>query len=161
MTRERMSRDWSDEKGISTRREKRTLSPPAYAQPLPGVLLSLPPTLTISLSIPSLSLDERITITTATPNELRPTMALRGAAHYLSLLLIALPSIFFVLRFLASFPLPPIPVAVYPSLSTLPPAVAERAHQIYPENFYGGGEYVSLPCGRVSSRVFPGEQGVC
>ena len=76
-------------------------------------------------------------------------MARQGAAHYLSLLLIALPALFFALRFLATFPLPPVPIAVYPSLAGLPAAVAVRTHQIYSEDFYGGGSYVSLPCGRV------------
>ncbi|THH10126.1 hypothetical protein EW145_g1541 [Phellinidium pouzarii] len=80
-----------------------------------------------------------------------------NGTKYLSLSLIALPSFFFILRFLASFPLPPVPVAVYPSLASLPRS--SRSWKIYPEDFYEGGNYVSFPFGRVRYWVFGPETG--
>ncbi|KAH8106444.1 alpha/beta-hydrolase [Phellopilus nigrolimitatus] len=80
-----------------------------------------------------------------------------NATKYLSLSLIALPSLFFVLRFLASFPLPPVPVPAYPSLASLPRDA--RSWTIYPEDFYEGGSYVSFPVGRVRYWVLGPENG--
>ncbi|KAI5120314.1 hypothetical protein M0805_000374 [Coniferiporia weirii] len=80
-----------------------------------------------------------------------------NGAKYLSLSLIALPSFLLLLGFLASFPLPPVPVAVYPSLASLPNN--SRSWRIYPEDFYDGGGYVSFPFGRVRYWVFGPEDG--
>ncbi|EJD01733.1 alpha/beta-hydrolase [Fomitiporia mediterranea MF3/22] len=79
------------------------------------------------------------------------------SSTYLSLSMIAVPALLVVLRLLASFPLPPEPVAVYPSLASLP----KDSHSwlIYPENFYEGGNYVNFPFGRVRYWLLGPEEG--
>lgn len=86
---------------------------------------------------------------------------MRNPARYLTFSLVALPTLFLALRLLASFPLPPVPVAIYPSLATLPRAAtaADRVAEIYPEDFYQGGSYVVLPCGRVRYWIVGPEKG--
>ncbi|KAL5527956.1 hypothetical protein ACEPAG_6757 [Sanghuangporus baumii] len=86
-------------------------------------------------------------------------MAMMGSSvsKYLSVSLIAVPSFILLLRFLAAFPLPPEDVAVYPSLASLPKD--SRSWNIYPENFYEGGNYVRFPFGRVRYWLFGPEDG--
>ena len=69
-------------------------------------------------------------------------------SHYLPLLLLSVPSLLLAFRLLVTFPLPPGPIAVYPSLASLPNN--SRSWLIYPENFYEGGNYANFPFGRVS-----------
>lgn len=68
-------------------------------------------------------------------------------AKLISLPLLALPTLYIILRLLTAFPVPPGPVKVYPSLASLP--LDSRSWKIYPEDFYEGGNYVDFPYGRV------------
>jgi len=83
-------------------------------------------------------------------------MAAKGAT-YLSLLLVASTSVLLALRLLASFPLPPEPLAIYPSLASLPED--SRSWKIYPENFFEGGQYVTFPFGKVRYWLMGPEDG--
>ncbi len=78
-------------------------------------------------------------------------MAAKGAT-YLSLLLVVSTSVLLALRLLASFPLPPEPLAIYPSLASLPED--SRSWKIYPEDFFEGGKYVTFPFGKVHSNIY-------
>ncbi|KLO08642.1 alpha/beta-hydrolase [Schizopora paradoxa] len=73
-------------------------------------------------------------------------MAVKGAT-FLSFLLVASTSALLAIRFLASFPLPPEPLAIHPSLASLPQD--SRSWKIYPEDFFEGGQYASFPFGKV------------
>ncbi|KAI6042291.1 Alpha/Beta hydrolase protein [Pisolithus marmoratus] len=59
-----------------------------------------------------------------------------------------------LLYLLISFPYPPAPSVVHASLSTVP-----QAWSVYPEDFYPGGAYVSLPHGRVRYWLMGPEYG--
>ncbi|KAI6043741.1 Alpha/Beta hydrolase protein [Pisolithus marmoratus] len=59
-----------------------------------------------------------------------------------------------LLYLLISFPYPPAPPVVHASLSTVP-----QAWSVYPEDFYPGGAYVSLPHGRVRYWLMGPEDG--
>lgn len=83
-------------------------------------------------------------------------MAVKGAT-LLSLLLVASTSVLLVIRFLASFPLPPEPLAIHSSLASLPED--SRSWKIYPEDFFEGGQYASFPFGKVCSVVLHGLSG--
>ncbi|PAV21475.1 alpha beta-hydrolase [Pyrrhoderma noxium] len=78
-------------------------------------------------------------------------------SHYLPLLLLSVPSLLLAFRLLVTFPLPPGPIAVYPSLASLPNN--SRSWLIYPENFYEGGNYANFPFGRVRYWIFGPENG--
>ena len=78
-------------------------------------------------------------------------MATKGA-KFISLPLLCLPALYIMLRLLTSFPMPPQPVKVYPSLASLP--LDSRSWKIYPEDFYEGGNYADFPFGRVRPSLF-------
>ncbi|KAJ3488514.1 hypothetical protein NLI96_g2794 [Meripilus lineatus] len=67
--------------------------------------------------------------------------------QFVTLTLLILPAATIFLYFLTVFPHNPDTITVHPSLSTL--SNDTRSWQIYPANFYEGGEYVTFPCGRV------------
>lgn len=67
----------------------------------------------------------------------------------LTLSLLIIPPLLITTYLLAAFPHPPAPVTVHKSLASLPSD--SRSWTIYPEDFYPGGGYVSLPFGRVSA----------
>ncbi|KAF9535128.1 Alpha/Beta hydrolase protein [Crepidotus variabilis] len=65
----------------------------------------------------------------------------------LTFTLLLLPPLLLVTYLFSAFPHPPLPVHVHKSLASLPPT--EKSWSIYPEDFYPGGGYASLPNGRV------------
>jgi hypothetical protein len=67
----------------------------------------------------------------------------------LTLSMLIIPPLLITTYLLAAFPHPPSPVTVHKSLASLPSDA--RSWAIYPEDFYPGGGYVSLPFGRVSA----------
>ncbi|KAF8998866.1 Alpha/Beta hydrolase protein [Cyathus striatus] len=72
----------------------------------------------------------------------------------LSLLLLLLPPLYF----LSAFPTaPPTMLLLHPSLASLPSTA--KTWEIYPEDFYDGGGYVTFPWGRVRYWVMGPESG--
>lgn len=68
----------------------------------------------------------------------------------LVLSLLALPPLFLTIYIIAGFPYPPHPSVIHSSLASLPPSCPSWS--VYPEDYYQGGSYVTLPHGRVSLR---------
>ena len=70
----------------------------------------------------------------------------------LTLSLFVVPTLLFATYLFAAFPNPPAPIYLHKSLSSLPPNA--MSWSIYPEDFYPGGAYLSLPFGRVRLSAF-------
>jgi hypothetical protein len=66
----------------------------------------------------------------------------------LTLSFLLITSLVILSYFFSQFPLAPQGYSVYPSLASLGPET--KAKDIYPEEYYPGGAYVSLPFGNVS-----------
>ncbi|KAG6809859.1 hypothetical protein H0H92_014387 [Tricholoma furcatifolium] len=77
--------------------------------------------------------------------------------QFLTFSLLLVPSLLIATYFLAAFPHPPEPVYVHKSLASLP--IDAKSWSIYPETFFSGGAYVSLPYGRVRYWVLGPEAG--
>ncbi|KAI0254868.1 alpha/beta-hydrolase [Lactifluus subvellereus] len=85
-------------------------------------------------------------------------MSVTGPNHCLTLSFILIPSLILLLSyFYAQFPHAPQCYSVHPSLASLGPET--KAQDIYPENYYPGGAYVSLPFGKVRYWLFGPETG--
>ncbi|KIY67532.1 alpha/beta-hydrolase [Cylindrobasidium torrendii FP15055 ss-10] len=69
------------------------------------------------------------------------------AMHCLTYLLLIVPPLLLTVYLLVAFPTPPDALIVHPSLSSLPKHC--KSWDIYPEDFYPGGDYVDFPHGRV------------
>jgi hypothetical protein len=72
----------------------------------------------------------------------------------LTLTLLIVPPFLFAVYLFAAFPNPREPLYIHSSLASLPPTA--KSWSIYPEDFYPGGDYVTLPYGRVGAalRIF-------
>ena len=68
-----------------------------------------------------------------------------------TLTLLILPAITLLVYFYTVFPHTPASLVIQPSLSSL--SKDSRSWQIYAEDFFQGGAYVTFPYGRVSSPV--------
>ena len=75
-----------------------------------------------------------------------------------TLVLLALPAVILLVYFLTAFPHVPEPLTIHSSLASLPKDC--RSWQIYPEDIFPGGLYVSFPYGRVRYWLFGPEDGV-
>ncbi|KAH9002272.1 Alpha/Beta hydrolase protein [Lactarius hatsudake] len=75
----------------------------------------------------------------------------------LTLSFLLITSLVILSYFFAQFPHAPQGYSVYPSLSSLGPET--KAKDIYPEEYYPGGAYVSLPFGNVRYWLFGPEAG--
>ena len=64
-----------------------------------------------------------------------------------TLSLLVLPAVTLLIYFLTSFPHAPDSMIIHPSLSSL--SKDARSWQIYSEDFFQGGAYVTFPYGRV------------
>ncbi|KAJ8096349.1 hypothetical protein AAF712_010074 [Marasmius tenuissimus] len=84
-------------------------------------------------------------------------VAITGPLHCLSYALLILPLLLLSGYVLVSFPHPPESLQIHPSLASLPRE--SRSWSIYPDNFYEGGGYVSLPFGRTRYWLFGPEDG--
>ncbi|KAH8092510.1 alpha/beta-hydrolase [Cristinia sonorae] len=71
--------------------------------------------------------------------------------------LLILPAITILVYFLTVFPHNPACLVIHPSLSSL--SKESRSWQIYDEDFFQGGAYVSFPYGRVRYWLFGPEEG--
>lgn len=71
---------------------------------------------------------------------MRPTMS---SLQCLALALLVVPPLLAAIYIIASFPYPPAPLTILPSLSSLP-----IAWSIYPDDYYAGGAYAPLPFGK-------------
>ncbi len=74
-------------------------------------------------------------------------MAVASSYHCLTSLLL-ISSLILLSYFFAQFPHAPQGYSVLPSLASLGPET--KAKDVYPEDYYSGGAYVSLPFGNVS-----------
>jgi hypothetical protein len=77
-------------------------------------------------------------------------MAVTSSYHCLTSSLL-ISSLILLSYFFAQFPHAPQGYCVHPSLASLGPET--KAKDVYPENYYSGGAYVSLPFGNV--RLYP------
>ena len=84
-------------------------------------------------------------------------MAPSSSFQCFTLTLLILPAIILVLYFLTAFPHIPESLAIHPSLATLDKDC--RSWQIYPEDIFAGGAYVSFPYGRVRYWLLGPEDG--
>ncbi|KAI0268094.1 alpha/beta-hydrolase [Gloeopeniophorella convolvens] len=75
----------------------------------------------------------------------------------LTLSLLLIPPLLLISYFFAQFPHAPQGYSVHPSLASLGPET--KAKDIYPEDYYTGGAYVSLPFGRVRYWLMGPENG--
>ena len=71
--------------------------------------------------------------------------------HCLTSSLLLISSLILLSYFFAQFPHAPQGYSVHPSLASLGPET--KAQDVYPEDYYSGGAYVSLPFGNV--RPYP------
>lgn len=69
-----------------------------------------------------------------------------SALQCLTLALLVIPPLLAAIYIIASFPHPPAPLTILPSLTSLP-----IAWSIYPDNYYAGGAYAPLPFGKACS----------
>lgn len=76
----------------------------------------------------------------------------------ITLTLLALPAVVIALYFLTAFPHAPDALLVNPSLASLPKHL--RSWNIYPEDVYPGGAYVSFPLGRTRYWLLGPEDGI-
>ncbi|XP_006456887.1 hypothetical protein AGABI2DRAFT_154349 [Agaricus bisporus var. bisporus H97] len=77
--------------------------------------------------------------------------------HCLTLSLLLVPPLIFGTYLLVAFPSPPETLSLHPSLASLPRHA--KSWQIYPEDFYEGGSYVSFPQGRMRYWLLGPENG--
>ncbi|KAG6836090.1 hypothetical protein H0H93_011502, partial [Arthromyces matolae] len=77
--------------------------------------------------------------------------------QFLTLSLLVIPPLLIATYLLSVFPYPPEPVFVHKSLASLPGDA--KSWSIYPEDFYTGGAYVTLPYGRVRYWMLGPERG--
>jgi hypothetical protein len=82
----------------------------------------------------------------------RSTIMVSNPFQCLTLSLLILPPLLLTTYFFANFPHPPEPPPLHPSLASLPSS--SESWNIYPENFYEGGDYVTFPYGRVGAVLF-------
>ncbi|KAF8334855.1 Alpha/Beta hydrolase protein [Amanita rubescens] len=82
---------------------------------------------------------------------MRPTMS---SLQCLVLALLVIPPLLAAIYIIASFPYPPAPLTILPSLSSLP-----IAWSIYPDDYYAGGAYAPLPFGKVRYWLLGPEKG--
>src|SRR6266403_382334 len=78
-------------------------------------------------------------------------MAVASSYHCLTSLLL-ISSLILLSYFFAQFPHAPPGYSVLPSLASLGPET--KAKDVYPEDYYSGGAYVSLPFGNVRPYCF-------
>ena len=74
-------------------------------------------------------------------------MPVTSSYHCLTSSLLLISSLILLSYFFAQFPHAPQGYSVHPSLSSLGPET--KAKDVYPEDYYSGGAYVSLPFGNV------------
>ncbi|KAA1466620.1 alpha/beta-hydrolase [Dentipellis sp. KUC8613] len=84
-------------------------------------------------------------------------MPVSAPFHCLTLSLLVFPPLFLAAYFIAQFPHAPEVTAIHASLASLPKHC--KSWDIYPEDFYPGGAYVSLPFGRVRYWLLGPEDG--
>jgi hypothetical protein len=77
--------------------------------------------------------------------------------HCLTLSLLLVPPLIFGTYLLVAFPSPPETLNLHPSLASLPRTA--KSWQIYPEDFYEGGSYVTFPHGRTRYWLLGPENG--
>ncbi|KAG6333007.1 hypothetical protein ID866_6084 [Astraeus odoratus] len=80
-----------------------------------------------------------------------------SVVNRLVLSLLALPSFIFLGYLITGFPYPPTPPIIHSSLSSLPQSCSSWS--VYPEDYYEGGAYVTLPYGRVRYWLLGPEEG--
>lgn len=85
-------------------------------------------------------------------------MAPAASFQCLTLVLLVFPAVVLALYFVTAFPHTPDTLVIHPSLATLPKHC--RSWQIYPEQIYGNGAYVSFPYGRVRYWLLGPEDGI-
>jgi hypothetical protein len=76
-------------------------------------------------------------------------MPVTSSYHCLTSSLLLISSFILLSYFFAQFPHAPQGYSVHPSLASLGPET--KAQDVYPEDYYSGGAYVSLPFGNVRS----------
>lgn len=86
-----------------------------------------------------------------------PAMVSSPYYHCLTLSLLLVPPLIFGTYLLVAFPSPPETLSLHPSLASLPRHA--KSWQIYPEDFYEGGSYVSFPQGRMRYWLLGPENG--
>lgn len=74
-------------------------------------------------------------------------MPVASSYHCLTSSLLLVSSLIILSYFFAQFPHAPQGYSVHPSLASLGPET--KAKDVYPEDYYSGGAYVSLPFGNV------------
>ena len=74
-------------------------------------------------------------------------MPVASSYHCLTSSLLVISSLILLSYFFAQFPHSPQGYSVHPSLASLGPET--KAKDVYPEDYYSGGAYVSLPFGNV------------
>lgn len=79
-------------------------------------------------------------------------MPVASSYHCLTSSLLLISSLILLSYFFAQFPHAPQGYSVHPSLASLGPET--KAKDVYPENYYSGGAYVSLPFGNVRLSLF-------
>ncbi|KAF9226936.1 alpha/beta-hydrolase [Gyrodon lividus] len=77
--------------------------------------------------------------------------------HRVILSLLVLPPLFLTVYLITGFPHPPSPPVIHTSLSGLPSS--HSSWSVYPEDFYDGGAYVTLPRGRTRYWLIGPENG--
>jgi hypothetical protein len=81
-------------------------------------------------------------------------MPVASSYHCLASSLLVISSLILLSYFFAQFPHAPQGYSVHPSLASLGPET--KTKDVYPEDYYSGGAYVSLPFGNVRlSLLFP------
>ena len=75
------------------------------------------------------------------------SMPVASSYHCLTSSLLLISSLILLSYFFAQFPGAPQGYSVHPSLASLGPET--KAKDVYPEDYYTGGAYVSLPFGNV------------
>ncbi|KAF9235559.1 Alpha/Beta hydrolase protein [Melanogaster broomeanus] len=73
-------------------------------------------------------------------------LAASSPLRRLVLSLLVLPPLFLTVYLIAGFPYPPSPPVIHTSLSSLPRSCSSWS--VYPDDYYDGGAYVTLPHGR-------------
>jgi hypothetical protein len=82
----------------------------------------------------------------------RPPTMWSNPFQCITLSMLIIPPLLLSTYFLANFPSPPESLNVHPSLSSLPPTC--NSWNIYPEDLYEGGKYITLPHGTVRANVW-------
>ncbi|KIK96094.1 hypothetical protein PAXRUDRAFT_826326 [Paxillus rubicundulus Ve08.2h10] len=84
-------------------------------------------------------------------------LATSSSMHRVVLSLLVLPPLFLTAYIITGFPYPPSPPVIHTSLSSLPSSCFSWS--VYPEDYYDGGAYVTLPHGRTRYWVIGPENG--